>query len=43
MYCSKCGTEINDNSEYCSKCGAKVGSNKNITNNTQSEEKIKNK
>ena len=21
MYCTKCGTEIPDNSEYCSKCG----------------------
>lgn len=41
MYCSKCGTEINDTSEYCSKCGAKVESNQNMTNNTQNEEKIK--
>ena len=25
MFCTKCGTELNEGSEFCSKCGTKVG------------------
>ena len=39
MYCSKCGAEIDDNSEYCSKCGAKIESNQQ--NYSRNEEKLK--
>ena len=41
MYCSKCGTEIDDNSEYCYNCGAKIASNQNVVNNNSGEEKLK--
>ena len=41
MYCSKCGTEIDDNSEYCYNCGAKITSNQNVVNNNSGEEKLK--
>lgn len=36
MYCSKCGKQINENSQYCKYCGHSVASN-NVTNNSNQE------
>ena len=41
MFCSKCGTQLNDDAKFCNNCGASVGvgntqQNTYQTNNTQS-------
>jgi len=46
IYCTKCGTELNDSSTFCSRCGTAVGSSTAqtrtyITNNKQDNEFFK--
>ncbi len=30
MFCSKCGTKINDNAKFCKECGANLGLKENF-------------
>ena len=44
-YCSKCGSELEDNNRFCSKCGNEVDKNTNTnayqeTNGNQPKSKI---
>lgn len=40
MYCKKCGSEINENSEFCSKCGTKVKAEKKAKKETSKATRI---
>ena len=45
MFCSKCGTQLNDNAKFCNNCGASVGGgntqqNTYQNNNTQSSQQF---
>ena len=37
MYCSKCGKEINENSNYCKHCGYKINVIQDIEDKTNNE------
>ena len=44
MYCSRCGAQVNDNSNFCCHCGSKLNSKSEIYNNQEmDEEDITNK
>lgn len=40
MYCKKCGTEINDDSEYCSQCGTKQKNDEKTESIDNADEQI---
>ena len=31
MFCSKCGTQIDESAQFCQKCGAAVGTGQTVT------------
>ena len=37
MFCSKCGTQLNEDAKFCNNCGERI-----ITNSTQNNETFQN-